>query len=107
MFAALAATASAGARKSVSQTFTIRPGATRSFSVSYPDALEFGGASYSGSVQILVPRRSGAHAPKARYVHVLGKGSSDGDSLFTVRVRNDNATGTTPVRIRVTTTTVT
>jgi hypothetical protein len=103
----VAAPAGAVASRSTSQTFTLRPGSTRSFSVSYPEALEFGGARYSGSVQILLPHRSTAHVPRARLVRVLSRGSSEGGSLFTVRVRNANVAGTAPVRIRVTATTVT
>jgi hypothetical protein len=107
LLALLTSTASAGTRKSTSRTFTLRARATRTFSVSYPDALEFSGARYSGSVRILVPRGSGARVPKVRMVRILSRGSSEGGSLFTVRVRNANPTGTAPVRIRVTATTVT
>jgi hypothetical protein len=111
VLAALIATVTASAfasvsvRKSAARTFTLRPGATRGFSVAYPDALEFSGARYSGSVTIIVPR--GAGVPRARNVRILSRGSSEGGSLFTVRVRNGNPAGSTPVRIRVTATTVT
>jgi hypothetical protein len=113
VLAALIATVTASAfasvsvRKSAARTFTLRPGATRGFSVAYPDALEFSGARYSGSVTIIVPRGAGAGVPRARNVRILSRGSSEGGSLFTVRVRNGNPAGSTPVRIRVTATTVT
>jgi hypothetical protein len=101
------ASASTDVRKSAARTFTLRPGATGSFSVAYPDALEFSGARYSGSVTIIVPRGASASAPRARNVHILSRGPSQGGSLFTVRVRNGNPAGTTSVRVRVTATTLT
>lgn len=89
------------------KTFTLAPGKTKTFKVTYPDALKYGGSTYSGRVRILPPA-SNAHGatPSLSKVHVLSKGSALGGSAFAVRVHNGNRPGTAPLRVRVTATTV-
>jgi hypothetical protein len=105
--AALAAGAGAAIHKSTTQLFTVRPQTTRTLTVFYPDALEFAGARYSGSVRVIVSAATGLRTPRASLVRILHRGSGEGGSVFTVRVRNSNPSGTASVRIRVTATTVT
>jgi hypothetical protein len=107
MSAALVSSASAGIHRSTTQLFTLRARTTRTFTVFYPDALELSGARYAGKVRIIVIRATGFRTPSASRVHILGRGSGEGGSAFTVRIRNSNPAGTAPVQIRVTATTVT
>jgi hypothetical protein len=80
---------------------------TRTLSVPYPDALEYGNARYSGRwvVRLPLPRTKG-RKPRIAAVKTLSAGSVEGGSLFHVRVRNGNAAGTAPVRLEVIATTV-
>ena len=104
--AALAASAQAAYRYHVKE-FILAPGATRTVSIVYPEALKYANARYSGRVQIgLRPASHGRAAPKRQLVHILSQGSTLGGSEFTVRVRNSNAANTVPVRIIVRVSTV-
>ncbi len=112
--ALLLALASAGTALAVhritlhnTKTFTLAAGKTQTFKVAYPDALKFGGSTYSGKVQILPPAKNARGSkPTLTKVRVLTRGSVAGGSAFAVRVRNGNRAGTAAVRVRVTATTV-
>ena len=93
--------------KHASRVVTLAAGATRTVTVPYPDALEYGNARYGGHVTVLAPTTAAAgRAPDLARVVVLSAGSVLGGSEYRARVRNGNATGTAPVRVSVTTTTV-
>jgi hypothetical protein len=96
--AAYAGTVAAKTRhtKSVTKTFVLRSGTTKTFNVGYPFALKYANAKYSGKVVI---------QPKSSKVKVLSKGSAAGGSVFRVKVRNGNAISVHPVGVRVTATT--
>ena len=89
------------------KTYSLAAVRTKTFSVGYPDALEFGGARYSGSVKLLAPAGS-AHGsrPSLRKVHVKDAGSTLGDSQYSATIENDNPAGSAPIRVRITATTV-
>jgi hypothetical protein len=100
MSTALAAVASAAHAATATvkrhgETVLVPPGVVTVKSVSYPDALKFRNATYSGTARIIGP---GPHAhgkhPNLALVRILSKASSQGGSLFTVRIRNSNAAGT-------------
>jgi hypothetical protein len=108
---ALLAGATAFAASSITKatfgTKQIPAGQTRTVTVPYADALKYGNARYSGSVEIKppLPFVSGT-APDLAKVKILSKGSVLGGSEYQVRAHNGNAPGTAPVRLEVTTTTV-
>jgi len=106
--AALVASAygAATVSKRATRTATVAAGRTKTIYVPYPDALKYGGATYSGSVAILPPA-AGAHgsAPSLAKVTISSRGEALGGSEYRVVVRNANASGTAPVRVRVTATT--
>jgi hypothetical protein len=108
---ALAGAGSALAARSVIKTqagfFNVPAQRTRTLSVPYPDALEYGNARYSGR-WIVLPPLPGAKGrkPSIGDVKVLSAGEAEGGSLFRVRVRNSNPAGTAPVRLEVIATTV-
>jgi hypothetical protein len=80
---------------------------TRTLSVPYPDALEYGNARYSGRWMVLLPLPGAkGREPSIAKVKTLSAGEAEGGSLFRVRVRNGNAVGTAPVRLEVIATTV-
>jgi hypothetical protein len=83
----------------------IAAGQTRTVTVSYPDALEYGNATYSGTVRVVAVAGAG-HAPDLAKVRILSRGSVLGGSEYRVRARNTNAPGTAPVRLELTVTTV-
>jgi hypothetical protein len=83
------------------RTFFLAAGRTRTFKVSYREALKFGRSKYSGRVVILRACRPRKPCPEFTKVHVLGKGSCFGGSDFCARVRNDNRSGTQAVGVRV------
>jgi hypothetical protein len=105
---ALAAVAfAAGALTKINSGSLIVPaGQTRTMTVPYPDALEYGNARYSGSWRLLLSRSHGGRAASIAKVTVLRTGSVQGGSAYAVRVHNANASGTTAVRLEVTATTV-
>jgi hypothetical protein len=87
-------------------TFRLAAGKTRQFSVAYPDALEYGGAKYSGSVTVLAPSASEhGSKPSLHKVHIRSRGSALGDSQYAATVHNFNALGTASVRVKLTATT--
>lgn len=87
-------------------TVTLRPGVTATFDVAYPDALKYGGATYSGTVRVLPPAPGAAGGtPSLGRVTVLSRGQALGGSELAVRVRNANPRGTAAVRVRITATT--
>jgi hypothetical protein len=88
-----------------SRTYFLAVGRTRTFHVSYQEALTFGRSKYSGSVTLLRACRPRKPCPNFSKVHVLHKGSCDGGSDFCARVRNDNRKGTQAVGVRLTATT--
>lgn len=96
------AAAAVAVSKRQAQTFTVSAGKTRMLEVPFPDALEFGGSSYSGEVKILEPAR-GVHGarPVLSKVKVLSEGSIEGGSLYGVTVRNSNPLRTAAVRVQV------
>jgi hypothetical protein len=100
-----AAAASAGASvvvKRHEETVSVLPARTSTFEVSYPDALEFGDAVYSGTVRLLGPNPDvGGRRPKLSLVRVLSSGSAEGDSVLRVRIRNANPLGTLAVRAEI------
>jgi hypothetical protein len=80
---------------------------TRTLSVPYPDALEYGNARYSGRWMVLRPLPAAkGRKPSIGDVKALSAGEAEGGSLFRVRVRNDNPPGTAPLRLEVIATTV-
>ncbi len=100
--AAIAAAASAAPSALVKRdmrTVALRPGRTATVNLPYPDALEFGGARYSGTVKILLPPPSArGRRPTLHLIKLLSDGPAEGGSLFRVRIRNDNPPGTLPAR---------
>jgi hypothetical protein len=107
--AALVAAAGAASpvTKTASRTFTIAPGATRSLLVPYPDALEYAGARYTGTVRVLAPAAgSTGRRPALGEVRIVSTGGWLGGSEFRAVVRNGNPTGTAAARVRVTAVTV-
>jgi hypothetical protein len=88
------------------RTFALAGGSTRSLEVPYPDALEFGGSKYTGTVRILPPG-AGARGgrPSLAKVAILRRGSILGGSDYRATVHNQNPPGTAPVRVQITATT--
>jgi hypothetical protein len=109
--AALIAAASAPAAGPIikNQIGSIRvpAGETRTLTVPYPDALEYGNARYLGRVKIKLRagKATGRRASVTKVV-ILKAASVEGGSAFQVRVRNANASGTAAVELVVTATTV-
>jgi hypothetical protein len=88
------------------RTFKLAAGKTKQFAVAYPDALEYGSATYSGTVTVLAPAASERGSkPSLRRVHVKTRGSIMGDSSYAATVQNTNSAGTAPVRVEVVATT--
>jgi hypothetical protein len=85
------------------ETVSLPPAAVTTVDVVYPDALEFGGATYSGKVKILGPNPEvGGRRPRLSLIDVLSKGSAEGDSVYRVRIRNANPRGTLSARAEIT-----
>jgi hypothetical protein len=104
--AGIALAAAGGKTLHHTSTFKLAAGRTKEFSVAYPDALEFGGATYAGRVRILGPSASErGSAPALDKVHITSQGSTLGDSQYSARVKNANRAGTAPVRVLITATT--
>jgi hypothetical protein len=89
-----AAPAAATVSKHATKTFTLAAGQTRAFDVPFPDALEFGGSTYSGRVTIVATRP----ASEGR-VRVLRQSPAIGGSVYRAVVRNANPAGSAPVRV--------
>jgi hypothetical protein len=81
------------------QTISVLPARTTTVNVAYPDALEFGGATYSGEVRLIGPNPAvGGRRPKLSLIKVLSRQSAEGGSVLRVRIRNANPLGTLAAR---------
>jgi len=85
------------------QTFNLKPGATKTFQLAYPDALEYGGAKYSGKVKLLKPTGHHGVTASLSLVKVVSQSSCMGGSEYCVKVDNTNAANSGSVRVAVTT----
>jgi hypothetical protein len=107
LLAASLAIAATSITKQISGIVSIRAGQTRTLSVPYPDALEYGNARYSGRAVVLAPKPGAkGRSPSLKKVKILYAESVLGDSSFEVRARNTNNSGTAAVRLEVIATTV-
>ncbi|HEY1778229.1 MAG TPA: hypothetical protein VGG41_18880 [Solirubrobacteraceae bacterium] len=108
--AALLVSATAVAAGSITKaavgTVTLTPGSTRTLSVPYPDALEYGNARYSGVHVLKRKPFSAGSRPLLAKVRILSAQSIEGGSLYSIRADNANAPGTAPVELIVTARTV-
>ena len=109
--AILIAATSALAARSITKhqigSISVPAGHTRTLTVPYPDALEYGNARYSGHATIELRPVEGAGQPASvKKVKILKAGSVEGGSAFQVRVYNGNHPGTSAVHLQVTATTV-
>jgi hypothetical protein len=105
LFAATALAASSITKHTVAAV-AIPAGATRSLSVPYPDALEYGNARYLGRHRLAREPGAGGAAPNLAKVTILEAQSVEGGSLYMVRAHNANAHGSAPVRLTLTAITV-
>jgi hypothetical protein len=81
-------------------------GHARTVNVPFPDALKYDNARYSGRVVVLgaFPGTPGRR-PRRALVRIQRAQPAVGGSEWQVRVRNDNPSGTAPVRLEVIATT--
>jgi len=85
------------------ETVSVLPARTTTVDVVYPDALEFAGAVYSGTVRIVGPNPAlGGPRPRLRLITVLSSASAEGGSVLRVRIRNTNPLGTLAARAEIT-----
>jgi hypothetical protein len=105
LLAAATALASGSVTDHSSASFKVGPGKTRMLAVSYPDALKYGNATYSGRYVVRAVK-SKLRPPNLADVKILYADSVLGGSSYEVRARNTNAAGTAPVAIKITATTV-
>lgn len=107
---AAAAASATGARGSITKneiaSVTIAPGATRTLSVPFPDALEYSGARYLGRHELARKPGAAGSEPQLSKVAIIESGAVEGGSLYRVRARNANPPGSAPVRLTVIATTV-
>jgi hypothetical protein len=102
-----AALAASQVVKRASRVIRLAAGTTRTVTVPYPDALEYGDARYHGHVTVRAPSNSApGRAPNLTKVRIVAAGSVLGGSEYEVRAFNANAAATEPVRVSVTATTV-
>jgi hypothetical protein len=88
-------------------SISIPPGQTRTLTVPYPDALEYGNARYSGHATIKLGAAPRSTRPASlRKVKILEAGEVEGGSAYQVRARNNNPSGSGAVDLVVTATTV-
>ena len=110
LLAALVATAVAAAATSITKnmiaTVNIPAGATRTLSVPYPDALEYGNARYSGRYALAPKPLASGSRPDLAKVRILEAQSVEGGSLYRVRAHNGNRRGSAAVRLTIVATTV-
>lgn len=107
LLVASAAIAASTVTKHSTGFFKVPAGQTRMLSVPYPDALEYGNATYSGrDVVRAVKFGPTLRAPDLTKVKILYAASVEGGSSFQVRAHNANGAGTAAVRIEVIATTV-
>jgi len=97
-----AAPAAATVTKRATMTFSLPAASTRTFDVGFPDALKFGGSTYAGDVTIRATSRAGLRPPALGKVKVLAQAPALGGSVYQVKVRNANPTGTAPASVVVT-----
>jgi hypothetical protein len=107
LLAASAAIAASSLTKHHTGFINVPAGQTRTLSIPYPDALEYGNATYSGR-EVVRAVRFGPRlrAPDLRKVTILYAASVEGGSSFEVRAHNANGAGTAAVRVEVIATTV-
>jgi hypothetical protein len=103
---AAAATAAPSITKNEIASVTIAPGATRTLSVPFPDALEYAGARYRGRHELAPKPGALGSSPQLSKVAILESQAVEGGSLYRVRARNTNAAGSAPVRLTVIATTI-
>ena len=106
LLAATAALATASITKHHTRIAELAPGATRTFTIPYPDALEYGNARYYGTVGTGVAPGIHGSKPNLKRVRILEEHSVLGGSAFQVRAHNGNAAGTAAVQLQVIATTV-
>jgi hypothetical protein len=110
VIALLAATAAALAAGSItkhnSRIAELAPGATRTLTAPYPDALEYGNARYYGTVGTGVAPGAHGSKPNLKRVKILEEHSVLGGSAFQVRAHNGSAAGMATVQFQVIATTV-
>jgi len=95
LLAASAAIAASSVTKRHSGFFNVPAGQTRMLNIPYPDALEYGNATYSGrDVVRAVKFGPKPRAPDLGRVKILYAGSVQGGSAFEVRALNANGAGT-------------
>jgi hypothetical protein len=105
LLTAAAAIAASSITDRSSAFFKVPPGTTRTLNVSFPDALKYGNAIYSGKY-VVQAVKSHLTPPDLAKVKVLYAGTVLGGSAYDVRAHNANPAGTAAVRINVTATTV-
>ncbi len=104
---ASAAIAASSVTKHHTGFFNVPAGQTRTLSIPYPDALEYGNATYSGRDVVRAVRFGPRlRAPDLRKVMILYAASVEGGSSFEVRAHNANGAGTAAVRVEAIATTV-
>ena len=107
LIAAASAMAAGSITKHQTGSTSVPAGQTRTLTVPYPDALEYGNARYSGHTTIkLRPVQGKGRPASVKKVKILESGSVEGGSEFQVRVHNGNAAGTAAIRLYVMATTV-
>jgi hypothetical protein len=107
LLAASLAIAATSVTKHFSGIVSVPAGQTRTVSLPYPDALEYGNARYSGRAVVLAPKPGAkGRSPSLKKVKILYAGSAFGGSSFEVRAHNSNSTGTAAVRLEVIATTL-
>ncbi|MGD0198457.1 MAG: hypothetical protein ABSC56_11220 [Solirubrobacteraceae bacterium] len=103
LLASSAALAASTIELQASTTVNIAAGRTETVTVGYPDALEYGNATYAGRTVVLGPPAGARGATPSRgAVKVLSAGSVLGGSAYKVRIHNANRSGTAPLRVAVT-----
>jgi len=104
--AAAAAIAAGSITKHNARIAELAPGETRTITVPYPDALEYGNARYFATIGTGVEPGARGSKPNLKRVKILEDHSVQGGSGFQVRARNGNAAATAAVQIEVIATTV-
>jgi hypothetical protein len=104
--AATLASAAGSITKNEIATVTIAPGATRTLSVPFPDALEYSDARYLGRHELAPKPGAQGSRPQLSKVAILQSQAVEGGSHYLVRAHNANAPGSAPVRLTVIATTI-
>ena len=104
---AAAALAGTSITKHRIESVSVPAGQTRTLTVPFPDALEYGNARYSGRAEIRAPLPgTKGRTPQLGKVKILEAQSVLGGSDYQARARNSNGAGTAAVRLVVTATTL-